>query len=61
MANPKFSSLKEDISKAKTFEDLPRNAQKYVRRVQELLGIPITRIGTGAPRESVIKLEKGAK
>lgn len=40
----------EDISKCKTFEDLPPNAQKYVLRVQELLGVPIRWIGVGPNR-----------
>ena len=30
----------EDISEARTFGDLPRNAQAYVRRVEELSETP---------------------
>lgn len=56
-----MSSWKEDISKVKKFEELPKNAQSYIKRVEELLGIPITWVGTGAPRESIIKLDNGAK
>jgi adenylosuccinate synthase len=40
----------EDISKCKTFEELPANAQKYVLRVQELLGVPVRWIGVGPNR-----------
>ena len=40
----------EDISKCQTFEDLPENAQKYVLRVQELLGVPVRWIGVGPNR-----------
>ena len=40
----------EDISKCKTFEELPDNAQKYVLRIQELLGVPIRWIGVGPNR-----------
>lgn len=40
----------EDISTCKKFEDLPENAQKYVLRVQELLGVPIRWIGVGPNR-----------
>mmetsp|Transcript_16917 Transcript_16917/g.21408 ORF Transcript_16917/g.21408 Transcript_16917/m.21408 type:complete len:527 (+) Transcript_16917:78-1658(+) len=40
----------EDISKCKTFEELPTNAQKYVLRVQELLGVPVRWIGVGPNR-----------
>jgi adenylosuccinate synthase len=41
---------KEDISNCKNFEDLPENAQKYVLRVQELLGVPIRWVGVGPGR-----------
>lgn len=37
----------EDISTSTTFEDLPVNAQRYVLRVQELLGVPVRWIGVG--------------
>jgi len=40
----------EDISKCKNFEDLPENAQRYVLRVQELLGVPVRWIGVGPNR-----------
>lgn len=40
----------EDISKCKNFEDLPPNAQRYVLRVQELLGVPVRWIGVGPNR-----------
>lgn len=41
---------KEDISKCTSFEQLPENAQKYVFRVEELLGVPIRWIGIGPNR-----------
>jgi len=44
----------EDISKARTFDDLPVNAQNYVLRVQELLGVPVRWIGCGANRLDMI-------
>jgi len=40
----------EDISKCKTFEELPANAQTYVLRVQELLGVPVRWVGVGPNR-----------
>ncbi|OQR82514.1 adenylosuccinate synthetase [Achlya hypogyna] len=45
----------EDISKCRTFEDLPVNAQKYVLRVEELLGTHIKWIGVGQDRLDVIE------
>lgn len=44
----------EDISKCKTFEELPEAAQKYVLRVEELLGTHIKWIGVGQDRFDII-------
>jgi adenylosuccinate synthase len=44
----------EDISKCTSFEDLPANAQKYVLRVEELIGVPIRWIGVGPGRLDII-------
>lgn len=41
----------EDISGAKTLEDLPENTRKYVERVSELTGIPIAIFSVGRNRE----------
>ena len=49
----------EDISSCKTFEELPENCQKYILRVQELLGIPIRWIGVGPNRHNVIDRGEG--
>lgn len=43
-----------DISKIKRREDLPENAKKYLNRIEELVGVPIKFIGTGADREDMI-------
>jgi adenylosuccinate synthase len=44
----------EDITGARTFSDLPRNTQAYVRRLEELTGTRISGIGVGPDREQVI-------
>eukprot|EP00439_Symbiodinium_sp_Y106_P044620 s5955_g5.t1 len=46
----------EDISKCTRWEDLPENAKKYVLRIQELLGIPVSWVGVGPDRSSMLKL-----
>jgi len=46
----------EDISKAKTFEDLPKNAQDYVRALEEMSGAPISAIGVGPGRTETIEI-----
>lgn len=44
----------QDITGARKFEDLPTNAQKYVLRVEELLGVDIKYIGVGPDRDAII-------
>ncbi|MCG2802314.1 MAG: adenylosuccinate synthase [Cellulomonas sp.] len=44
----------EDITAARTFEELPVNAQRYVLRLEELSGTRISSIGVGAGREATI-------
>ncbi|KAJ3328185.1 hypothetical protein HDU76_010434 [Blyttiomyces sp. JEL0837] len=43
-----------DISKCRTYEELPLNCRKYVERIEQLLGAPIEYIGVGAGREAMI-------
>lgn len=45
----------EDISKAKSFDELPVNAQKYVKMVEEAAGVPVRWIGVGPEREATIR------
>ncbi|KAF9185731.1 phosphoribosylaminoimidazole carboxylase ade2 [Haplosporangium sp. Z 767] len=45
---------KTDISKCRTFEDLPVNAQKYIRRIEELCGVPVEWIGVGVDRDDMV-------
>lgn len=42
---------------ARQFDDLPDNAKKYLKRIEELLGIPIKFIGVGAERSAIIQIE----
>ncbi|XP_023392334.1 adenylosuccinate synthetase isozyme 2 [Pteropus vampyrus] len=45
-----------DISNARTFKELPVNAQNYVRFIEDELQIPVRWIGVGKSRESMIQL-----
>jgi adenylosuccinate synthase len=36
------------------FRDLPVNAQKYILRLEELVGLPISIVAVGADRNSTI-------
>ncbi|RKN39552.1 adenylosuccinate synthase [Streptomyces hoynatensis] len=46
----------EDITKARAFEELPQNAQAYVRALEELSGAPVSAIGVGPGREETIQI-----
>lgn len=41
----------EDITNINGFDDLPINAQKYIRRIEALVGVPISIISVGPKRE----------
>ncbi|MFL6090238.1 MAG: adenylosuccinate synthase [Aeromicrobium sp.] len=49
-----FDGWDEDISKARTLEDLPRNARDYVAKLEELSGSRISAIGVGPGREETV-------
>ena len=44
---------KTDISGARTFEELPGNAQAYINRIEELVGCPVSWIGVGVGRDDM--------
>jgi len=46
----------EDISKCTCWEQLPENAKRYVRRVQDLIGVPISWVGVGPDRASMLRV-----
>ncbi|GAB3519394.1 adenylosuccinate synthase [Arthrobacter monumenti] len=51
-----FEGWAEDITKARTFEDLPDNAQAYIRALEKLSGTRFSAIGVGPDREQTIVL-----
>ena len=56
-AEPVYEELPgwwEDISGARTFEDLPANARDYVSRLEEIAGAQVSCIGVGPGREQTI-------
>ncbi|MFD8963211.1 adenylosuccinate synthase [Streptomyces anulatus] len=58
-AKPIYENLpgwSEDITKAKTFADLPKNAQAYVKALEEMSGAPISAIGVGPGRTETIEI-----
>ncbi len=51
-----YPGWEEDITGAKKFEDLPKNAQNYVRALEKLSGTRISAIGVGPDRNATIVL-----
>ncbi|TFC75939.1 adenylosuccinate synthase [Cryobacterium cheniae] len=49
-----FPGWTEDITGARTFEDLPTNAQAYVLAIEKMSGARISAIGVGPGREAII-------
>ena len=49
---------KEDISNCKQFEELPENAQKYVKYLEKLSGAPMSAIGVGPGRDQTIVVKE---
>lgn len=51
-----FPGWTEDISGARTLEDLPKNAQSYVQALEEMSGARISVVGVGPEREQAVVL-----
>jgi adenylosuccinate synthase len=51
----------EDISEARSMDELPENALAYLDFVREFLGIPIVMVGVGPARDEVIWTEASAR
>ena len=49
-----FPGWSEDITGARTFEDLPENAQKYVLAIEAMSGARISAIGVGPGRDAIV-------
>ena len=59
-SQPVYESLpgwQADTGEAGRFEDLPAAAQRYLKRLEHLLGVPICLISTGSKREQAFKTE----
>jgi len=58
-AKPIYENLpgwSEDITKAQTFDDLPKNAKAYVKALEEMSGAPVSAIGVGPGRTETIQI-----
>ncbi|MEN8905108.1 MAG: adenylosuccinate synthase [Clostridiales bacterium] len=51
-----FDGWETDKTKVKTYEDLDENAKKYLRRIEEIVGIKVKLVGIGKDREDTISV-----
>lgn len=59
-AEPLYVELpgwKEDISRVSTFEELPKNCQAYLKKIEELTSLPISLFSVGPDRMQTIERE----
>lgn len=52
---------KDDLGKARSFEDLPGAAQNFLRRIEELMGVPLAGFSVGPDRDQTIVLDSSMR
>ncbi len=53
-----LDGFEEDITKVKDFNDLPKNAKNYLRKIEELVGVEIGMFSVGPDRTQTIVMKK---
>lgn len=51
-----LSGWKSDISGCRSWSELPPNAQKYIRRIEDIVGVKVKWVGVGPARDAMIQL-----
>ena len=51
-----FDGWWEDLSKARSFGDLPRNARTYITALEQMIGAPVCAVGVGPRRDQTLQL-----
>jgi adenylosuccinate synthase len=51
----------EDISGARSIEDLPQAARDYLDHISDFVGVPVVCIGVGPGRDQIIWTEAGKR
>ncbi|EAR57318.1 adenylosuccinate synthetase, putative [Photobacterium sp. SKA34] len=49
-----MTGWEEDITGCRTFESLPKGAQEYVLRIEDLMGVPVKMVSVGPERDQMI-------
>ena len=53
-----FDGWSEEVAKARSYDELPENAKKYLTRIEELTGTKISIVGVGPKKRSNNKSNK---
>ncbi|WP_291651794.1 adenylosuccinate synthase [Clostridium sp.] len=53
-----FDGWGEEVARARSYDELPENAKKYLTRIEELTGTKISIIGVGPRRDQTIRVTK---
>lgn len=53
-----FEGWGEEIKNAKTFDEIPENAKKYLNRIEELTGVEISIVSIGPKRSETIEVKR---
>ena len=48
----------DELSDIKNYDDLPENAKKYIKRLEKLVGVPISIVSIGPKRSQTIVLKE---
>ena len=48
----------EDISKCKSYDELPENAKNYLNKISELIGVDVDIVSVGPDREQTFVLKE---
>jgi adenylosuccinate synthase len=46
----------EDLTKARELADLPRNARAYIEALEDMIGAPVSAVGTGPRRDQTLQI-----
>jgi adenylosuccinate synthase len=49
-----FDGWDDDLTAVRSFEDLPKNAQRYVLALEEMAGVRISAVGVGPDRQATV-------
>ena len=53
-----FDGWDESVANARSYEEIPENAKKYLKRIEEFTGVEIAIVSVGPKRDQTIVLKE---